>query len=161
MRNKALFILAGLFFLFPICGASADDAAPAYFSFPQGEILARAYPPSLPAGETAGLPEEEVLEEETESEDTGPFQFNMKFGDSWLRKAFSYKPFPPVEDYNELSGYKARMDYYRCGAVESKWTPVNYAMDFVADYFAGSVLLMQREYFVNLSILYGDRAAQY
>ena len=134
-------------------GAVADEFSSPFFLVPPGGMLATAYTPTLQVDSKA-LPSNEALSSMVDEGKSVDFQ--IKFGEAVSTKYFTYTKFPNVSDYDELSGYRARRDYFRSGAIETKWKPANGALDFVADFFAGSPLLMESEYFVHLSELYGE-----
>lgn len=157
--------LLSLLLLLPAGRSSADDMQMAVLLIPPGEMLARAYTPKLTDPESAaekdaarkaarrtGTREGRVLAEEEE----GSYDFNVTFGKSWLFKAFRYRPIPTVTDPEKLSGFKAKADQNRCGTVETRWPGVNDGIETVANFFAGSPLLLRPDYFVHLSELYGE-----
>jgi hypothetical protein len=167
MRKNVLVILFGLFLVFPVCAATADDMYSDVLFAPPGEMLARAYTPTLPGqGGTQALLAGAVLMEDSEAEagvqmqekleGEEAYDFNVQFGKDWLFKAFSYKKFPTVWDFSELSGYQAKADAYRCGTVETRWNSVNTGIETVANFFAGSPLLWDSDYFVRQSILFDE-----
>ena len=155
--------LFGLLLVLPAGTAMADDMQMAVLLIPPGELLARAYTPNLDDPGSAGK-EAAVVAEKDEKEggralpeqEEDSYDFNVTFGKSWLFKSFTYKPIPTVTDPYKLSGFKAKADQNRCGTIESKWAPVNDGIETVANFFAGSPLLLRPEYFVHLSILYGE-----
>ncbi len=167
MRMHILVILFGLFLVFPVSAVCADDMYTDVLFAPPGEMLARAYTPNLPGqGGTESLLAGAVMMEDPEgktgmqreeaAEDEGAYDFNVQFGKDWLFKAFSYKRFPTVWDFSELSGYQAKADAYRCGTVETKWEPVNKGIQAAANFFAGSPLFWDRDYYVRQSLLFDE-----
>jgi hypothetical protein len=145
MRKLFPIFLFGLLLFFPSRNASADDMQMALLLIPPGEMLTRAYTPSLLDPGTADKEEEE-----------DSYDYNVTFRKSWLFKSFTYKRIPTVTDPNKLAGFKAKADQNRYGTIETKWASVNDGIETAANFFAGSPLLLQPDYFVHLSILYGE-----
>jgi len=167
MRTRSVVVLFGLILAFPVLPASADDLYQDVLFAAPGEMLARAYTPNLPGsgGGESLLSGAVMMEEPDAAVDDGAaetaepedaYNFNVQFGKDWLFRAFSYKRFPAVSDFSELSGYQAKADANRCGTVESRWEPVNVGIQTVGNFFAGSPLLWDKYYCVRLSIPFDE-----
>lgn len=156
----SVLLLAGLLLSAPSGSVSADDMRMAVLLIPAGDVLARAYTPDLSAGKertagaSKGSPEKHWRELASEDEDW--HHFDVTFGRSWLFRSFTYKRIPPLADEGEVTGFKARADLNRCGTIESRWPAVNRGIETAAGFFSGSPLLLDREAFAKLSVLYGD-----
>jgi hypothetical protein len=164
MRKLFYVIPFGLLLLFPVGNVFADDMQMALLLVPPGEMLARAYTPGLADSGVvsgamvmeeggSGAQRDEVTEKGDDS-----FNFNVTFGKSWFFQAFRYKRIPVVTDPNLLAGFEAKAEQNRCGTIETKWPGVNKGIELASNFFAGSPLLLDPEYFVDLSVLYGEDA---
>jgi len=152
--------------LVPARHASADDMQMAVLLIPPGDMLARAYTPNL-SGDAGTVGKEQRAEakpaagsethwKELLSEDEDSHTFNVIFGKSWLFKSFTYKRIPTATDPEDAAGFKSRADQNRCGTIETRWAPANKGIETAATFFAGSPLLLDRDAFVRMSVLYGE-----
>jgi len=171
MRKLLPVFLLSLLLLLPAGRAAADGPQTDVLLIPPGEMLAKAYTPTLTGGDAASR--KEAAQKAAERNDAGEagvlardegegsYDFNMTFGKSWLFKAFRYRAIPTAPDPENLSGFKAKADQNRCGTLETRWPLVNDGIETVANLFAGSPLLLERDYFVQLSELYGEPLPQF